>query len=59
MKEDIKDLLEVICEMAPYAECDLVFIDKIAKKYGFVIDEDLKVQQSEKGSNKVVGYYKK
>ncbi len=31
--------------MGKYAECDLVFTDKIAEKYGFTIDEDLQVQE--------------
>lgn len=45
MKEDIKTLLEIICEMAAYTECDLVFIEKVANKYEFTINEDLCLEE--------------
>jgi hypothetical protein len=45
MEQDIKELLEVICEMGEYTEIsDIDYIEKIANKYGFTIDEDLQVQ---------------
>ncbi|MDF2546125.1 MAG: hypothetical protein K0R93_1023 [Anaerosolibacter sp.] len=43
MEEDIRELLDTICQMAEYTECDLAFIENIANKYGFTIDEDFKV----------------
>ncbi|WP_176461624.1 hypothetical protein [Anaeromicrobium sediminis] len=45
MKQDIKELLEIICEMGEEAEIsDMVYIENIANKYGFTIGEDLQVE---------------
>lgn len=45
MNEDIKDLVETIADMATYTECDLVFVEAIANKYGFTINKNLKVEK--------------
>ncbi len=31
--------------MHEYTECDMVFIDKTAERYGFAINEDLQMQE--------------
>ncbi|MEJ8555122.1 hypothetical protein [Tepidibacter sp. Z1-5] len=47
MNEDIKDLLETIADMSAYTECDLVFVEAIANKYGFTINRDLEIEDKE------------
>ncbi|WP_176461619.1 hypothetical protein [Anaeromicrobium sediminis] len=45
MEQDIKELLEIICEMGEEAEIsDMAYIENIANKYGLTIDEELKVK---------------
>lgn len=45
MKGNIRTLLETICEMAAYTECDFIFIEAIANKYGLTINEDLCLEE--------------
>lgn len=44
--KDIKHLLEIICEMGQYTEIsDINYIEDIANRYGFTINEYLRLEK--------------